>query len=717
MTSVFRSALFRPRIVISGVLIAGVLSTAGWYLIKFRAGPPLNVILVTFDTTRADRLGAYGYQAGLTGAFDEFSKRGVLFERAFAPTPITLPSHATMLTGLYPPEHGLRVNGMGRLAKEIPSLPEILKAQGYDTGAFIAAPVLGRQFGLDRGFDTYDDRPPRASDGAQSHGEPRRDGAEVIDLALAWLRERTDRPFFCWVHLYDAHAPYDARPKIFQQRFEQAPYDAGVAWQIQQFERLTNDLKDRQLDSNTLVIVAGDHGEGLDEHLEVEHGMLVYNTTLHVPLVFVGPHDCQPGRRIDSAVSLVDLFPTVLNLLKLPAPKHLSGRSLLPAMRGEPMDSRDCYAETDTPFVLNHWAPLRAVISGRWKYIQSTRPELYDLENDPHEQSNLLESAGDEARRLQQALADLQATFVATTAQNVTLSEKERRSLEATGYFTAGATPGTSETAAADPLPDVKDFLPQLAKFENAKHFGLHGQLDKAIPLLEEIARSTHDFPLAELLLGDFLVQAKRLDDAESTYRGLLERRPETVRAHVSLARILMEQSRWDEAVSEYQKFLKEQPDSALGHLELAQALASSQKFDAAIEACREALRISPEFVGASLMLGRLLMTVQRPKDAERCFEDGLRHHPRSSELRSNLMLLLMQSGQYDRAIAQGKELVAIDPRSFEAHFNLGVLLAAQRRAGEALTEFRTAQQLRPQDPRPAQQIHQLERALKSPGR
>ncbi|MBS0266600.1 MAG: sulfatase, partial [Planctomycetes bacterium] len=230
--------------------VVPLLALAAW---GYRAytSPPLNVILVTLDTTRADRLGAYGYTKGQTDAFDAFARQGVVFEHAYAPAPITLPSHATMLTGLYPPEHGLRVNGVGRLGKQIPFLAEILKKQGYDTAAFVAAMVLDSQFGLDRGFDTYDDDLSKGQ--ATGHGgERRRDGQDVVNAALAWLAQPRQRPFHCWIHLYDAHAPYDPRPKIFGDQFSAAPYDAGVAWELRQFERITNFLKQQQLDKNTL---------------------------------------------------------------------------------------------------------------------------------------------------------------------------------------------------------------------------------------------------------------------------------------------------------------------------------------------------------------------------------------------------------------------------------------------------------------------------------
>jgi arylsulfatase A-like enzyme/predicted Zn-dependent protease len=699
--------------VILGITTLIVAAATHWY---WRV-PRLNVILVTFDTTRADRLGAYGYQDGLTSGFDNFATRGVIFDRAYAPAPLTLPSHATMLTGLYPPEHGLRVNGSGRLQRHIPLLPEILKKHGYDTGAFIAAAVLDSQYGLDRGFDAYDDDLPKKQLGDHV-GEPRRDGEEIVDSALSWLRQRTSRPFFCWIHLFDAHAPYDSRPDVFDKRFEQNPYDAGVAWEVQQFERLTTFLKDRRLDANTLVVVAGDHGEGLGDHLESEHGMLVYDATLRVPLAFVGPHGCRPGTRVPNAVSLVDLAPTLLDILRIPAPKHVSGRSLLAALEGKTIGSRDCYAETNTPFVYNHWSPLYAAISNRWKYIHTTRPELYDLENDPGEQTNLAESAGEECEQMRNALEVMQQAFVPASAENLRLSERDRANLRALGYVSGGkSASAVNELKNAEILPDVKDMLPFLAKFDRARHMSMEGKLEESIALLQEIVEATSEFPAAGVLLGECLAQAGHLDEAVTTYRTVVAKRPDFVGAHFTLGKILSSQGHFEQAVVEFREFIKQDPDAAPVHFELAQALTNMEDFEEAIVEYREAIRISPEFVVANVHLGQLLATRGRSIEAADCFEQALKYDPGQAVARANLMTILVQTGQADKAIDHGRKAVELDPASFEARFNLGILLVAQRRYRDGIAELREAQKLRPDDPRPLAQIQRAEAALKKVAR
>lgn len=353
---------------------------------------------MTLDTTRADHIGCYGYPLALTPGLDSLASNGVTFERAYTPVPLTLPSHTSMLTGLYPPEHGLHINGMGRLDSSIPVLAEVLKEHKYDTGAFLSAFVLNSKFGLNRGFQTYDDD-LSATEQADNFVHRRRNGRSVMDAALGWLRQRGSRPFFCWIHLFDAHAPYDARKSRFSDRFASQPYDAGIAAEDAQLQRLVEFLKSSRLSDRTLIVVVGDHGEGLNEHSEQEHGFLLYQATVHVPLVIAGPQFVKTGHRVQTSVSLVDLMPTVLDCLSIKQNISMSGRSLKPALTGETLRSIPCYCESDAPFE-HHWAPLRGVITDRYKYIQTTRDELYDLVDDPGETNNLAQADGIDHRDL-----------------------------------------------------------------------------------------------------------------------------------------------------------------------------------------------------------------------------------------------------------------------------------------------------------------------------
>ena len=671
--------------------------------------PRPNVILVTLGTTRADHLGAYGYRSGMTGSFDEFSQYGALFERAYTPVPATLPSHATMLTGLYPPEHGLRVNGEGRLGNEVPILSEILKEKGYDTGAFIAAAVLGSQYGLNRGFDTYDDVMARKETRGQ-FVESRRDATEIMKSALAWMKQRNKRPFFCWIHLDDAHAPYDARLDKFGNKFIDQQYDAGIAQELQEFERLTKYLKDSKLSGNTLVVITADHGEGLDEHLETDHGMFVYNTTLHVPLVFVYPRSIPPSTRVQEVVSLVDLTPTVLDVLRLPPLNETNGRSLFPALKGRSLASRDVYAETEAPFLDNHWSPLHALISDRWKYIQTTKPELYDLSHDPGELNNLIDAEPQEASEMKNRLERMEKAFVTRIATEVNLSQKDRANLLTLGYHSSGTSAG-SQIGSMDNATrrDVKEMLPLLAKFDKARFICAEGKLDEGVTLLQQIVQETTEFPAANFLLASCLAQANRLDEATRVYRNLLVQRPDFPVAHLHLGRIAIQQGDMEKAVAEFSEFVNAAPNSATGHFELAAALAQAGKSDDAIAQYNETIRIAPGFAAASIALGQLYMTLNRLEDAQGVFERAIEYEPRSVEAHTNLSMTLAQLKQFDKALDHARMTVTLAPQSFESRFNFGSLLISQGQYAEGISQLREAQKLRPDDPRPRQQIQQAE--------
>ena len=372
-----------------------------------------NLVLITIDTLRADRVGAYGYRRGRTPTLDALAKNGVLFERAFAAAPITLPSHATLLTGRYPPGHGARDNGLH--VATVPTLATALHAKGFATAAFVAAFPLDHQFGLDRGFDVYGDRMPRGADGRLAN---ERAGADVVNDAIDWLRQNSDRgthnslattnverrtrtsaPFFLWVHLFEPHAPY-GDPSIPSRPADR--YDDEIATADREAGRLIAALGAAA--ANTLIVVAGDHGEAFGEHGEYAHSIFVYDTTLRVPLLISGP-GIPAGVRVADAVTLADVAPTVTHLLGLDAMKDVDGIDLSSVLSNPQSairnpQSRELYAESFAPLVEFGWAPLRAVRSGGWKLIASPKPELFNGETDPAEQSNAIASQPEVARRL-----------------------------------------------------------------------------------------------------------------------------------------------------------------------------------------------------------------------------------------------------------------------------------------------------------------------------
>ncbi len=385
------------RLTLRVVAAAALALAAGGCARDGAARPGANVLLVTLDTVRADRVGCYG-GAVATPALDRLAREGVRFAQASSPAPLTLPAHASLLSGLLPPAHGLRNNGAGAFPADRPTLATALAARGYRTAAFLGAFVLDRRFGLDRGFATYDDEIERGPDTAPSLEAERR-GDQVVDRALAWLERpgENDQPFFLWVHLYDAHAPY-APPAPFRERHAGRPYDGEVAFADAQVGRLLAALDRLGLAGDTVVAVAADHGEALGEHGELTHGFFLYEPTLHVPLLLRAPGNFRGGTVVETPVGLADLGPTLSGLveggLAVAAPEGLAGRDLSAALlAGEEPPAADLYAETHYPEVFG-WSRLAALRRREVKYVDAPRPELYDLRRDPGEKTESFRQGG-----------------------------------------------------------------------------------------------------------------------------------------------------------------------------------------------------------------------------------------------------------------------------------------------------------------------------------
>jgi arylsulfatase A-like enzyme len=410
--------------------------------------PPANVLIVTLDTARADRLTAYGFQSASMPAIDRLAREGILFQRATTVAPLTLPAHSSLLTGLYPQHHGVRDNADPPLEPAHRTLAEMLHGRGFRTAAFVAASVLASDRGLSRGFDVYRDTTTSSDAGALPR--VRRPGNEVVDEALTWLNGHEDSPFFVWVHLYDAHAPYRT-PEPYRTQYAADPYEGSLAFVDSQVDRVTRWLESHHQLSRTLVIVAGDHGESLGDHAELEHGIFLYESVLHVPLIMRVP-GVAPQRFV-AITSLVDVMPTVLGMLRLPGPQ-VDGLDLNPAIRGarEPAD-RLVYSESLYPARFG-WSPLRAARDGRFKFIDAPRPELYDLETDPFEERNLYATRSATATALARRLEAFNGVERRSASDRMDRVPADVRArLNALGYI------GTDARTAGSTGRDQKDVI------------------------------------------------------------------------------------------------------------------------------------------------------------------------------------------------------------------------------------------------------------------
>jgi len=478
---------------------------------------------VTIDTLRADRVGAYGYAAAKTPAIDALAAAGLRVGQAFATAPVTLPSHASLLTGLYPPAHGARHNGVA-MAPGVPTLATILKAQGFATGAFVGAFPLERRFGLAAGFDVYGDRLPRLANGKPADERP---GEDVVDEALAWRTTTGAARTFLWVHLFEPHAPYgdptDGRPVA-------ARYDDDIADADRQVGRLLAGLGAER--ASTLVVVAADHGEAFGEHGEIGHSLFVYDTTLRVPLVLQGP-GVAPGTT-PGPVSLVDVAPTVLGLLGVAAPA-MDGRAFAGPTAAPVDPARVLYADTEAPWRDFGWSPLRSVRTGGLKFILAPTPELYDLAQDAGETANLLPARAAAIGPLRAALAEAARDRVPASSPTVSADAEAQRRLRSLGYL-GGAGP-TGRAPTIDPK-DRKDEAARIAEITSGELTGLARER-----ALRDLATRDPGNPQVRMRLGFALVERGECAEAVPHFRAAIASRGVSADAHLGLAECVLGQA------------------------------------------------------------------------------------------------------------------------------------------------------------------------------
>lgn len=573
------------------------------------APPPPNVVIVTIDTLRADRLGCYGRERAETPAIDRIAREGVLFSRAYSPSPLTLPSHATIFSGLEPTSHGLVDNGQASAGFPVPLLAERFRAAGWETGAFVAAFVLDRIFGLDRGFETYDDGP--AGDPDLDEFLPRVAPAdERVDRVLAWLRRPRTRPFFLWLHLYDVHEPH-VIPAGFEKRFASDPYDGEVAFVDSQLRRLFDALDARPDAPRTLLVVTSDHGESLGEHGEDTHGFFLYDATIRVPLVVRWPGRLPAGRTVDAPAGLVDLAPTLLSLAGLPAEPQHSGVDLFAST--PPPDDRLLWAESAYGARHYGWAPLSSIRRGNWKFVSAPRPELLDLATDPGETTNRFEENRREARelasRLDETRRDLERRRVAAPSEP---DAESRARLEALGYLASRSRPAPPDGDAVDP----KDGIATLGPVEEATRALTAGDFHRAETLYREVVAAHPENLTLQVQLARSLEMGGKPAEALEAYRAAAAGDDPPV---VALARCVELAHRFgdrDEELAAATRFATLFPRRASVQRRLAEARAASGDARGAEAAFRAALELEPSSVRTRGSWARFLVGDGRRDEA-----------------------------------------------------------------------------------------------------
>jgi arylsulfatase A-like enzyme/Flp pilus assembly protein TadD len=576
---------------------------------------PPNIILITLDTTRADRMGFLGSTRGLTPNLDALAKQSAIFTRAYAQVPLTPPSHASILTGTYPQFHQL--NAMQTpLAADLPYAPEILRAHGYSTAAILGSIVLEAKQpyapGLDRGFQTYDADFRNGNPGDDRYLTVQRRGDVVVAHALAWLDKHPKRPFFLWVHFYDAHDPYDP-PQPYKSRYASEPYDGGIAYEDAAVGKLLRQLKARGLYDGAVLAVMADHGESLGAHGEDAHGFFLYDETIHVPLLMKLPH-ASGENRIENQVELVDVLPTLLQECGIEIPKEVQGESLLPLIKplaaeahstAEAWHDHVAYAQSEYPRDEYGWSDERALRSGKYLYIQVPRRELYDRASDPKAEHNLAPTSGAVA----DTLANQMQTFRQKTsnqgeAPKATLDPGAQDALGALGYLASGR--DVAKESPTDQAADPKDKIEIGNLVHRAQALQADMHYDEAIALVEQAIEKEPGLRLYPLL-GHWLMLNQEYSKAVPVLRKALEFVPDSDVTRYQLARGLMEVKDYDGAIPELEQLVAKQPGMVKAHDFLEMAYARTNRLPEAIQECKTVLRYNPKDYESYMMLGYAL--------------------------------------------------------------------------------------------------------------
>lgn len=635
------------------------------------SGPSL--ILLTLDTTRADALGCYGAARASTPNLDALAARGTRYGRALSSAPLTLPAHCSLLTGLDPPFHGVRDNGASVLPSSLPTLATVLAARGYATAAFVSSLVLDRRFGLDRGFQLYDER--MASEHQGEHGYPERNAEAVTSAAVAWLsRQGKGRPFFLWVHYYDPHSPYTP-PGDWNRATPERRYAGEVAYMDREIGRLLAALP---APAGTLIAAVGDHGEMLGEHGERDHGVLLYRSSLEVPLILAGP-DVPAGRVVPNAVGTRALPATLLALLRAGKSDGPFGAPLpgLAASEHARSSNDPVYSETWLPATAYGWSPLRAASDNRLRYVLAPRPELYDFVADPGETRNLIKERPGDVERLRAALAEIERRSRGRAAPAASPAPEVVQALRSLGYLSGSSPPRAGGL-------DPKDGMAMLPEFERANQAMVEGRLDEALPILEGLVRrSPGNVPFLSRL-SDVQAAMGRHDAALATVKEAIGLNPRLDFLHLHLANTYKAMGRLGDARAEYEVALALNPRMSPAWLALGELANRAGKRD-------EEGRLLKRAVDAGTSSAAILSRLAQIETAAGDMAGAESHAVEATRLVPEFAAgwwvsgeVAQKSGRRGDAIARYEKAVSFGFGDARAFLELGRLLLAEGRNDSA---------------------------------
>ncbi len=647
-----------------GLIAAGIIIVAVgvWLLWRFvsPAQEMRNILLISIDTCRADRLSCYGYKSKTTPNIDAVAAEGVLFENVIAPVPLTLPSHSSMLTGTIPPYHGVHDNVGGYLADEPNvTLAEILKDAGFTTGAAISALPLYSKYGIGQGFQTYNDH---FEETLKNSLMVQRQGGQTTRVALSWLEKNKDKKFFFFLHYFDPHRDYQP-PEPFASRFVSSPYAGEIAYTDHCIGRVLDKLKELGLYDSTLVIITSDHGEMLGEHGEVTHAYFIYQSAIRVPLIFKLPGQNKPVR-IKSIAGLIDIVPTICGLLGIEAPKNVQGVDLFASSKGESTSGQDRHIFCESLYPTKYDAnTLLGVVNDRYKYIQTTRPELYDLANDPGESNNLVTKQPQLARIMKDKLAQiLEQTVRKDSGPNKIVDPEDLKRFEGLGYV-GGA---VAEDFSFD---QTKDDPKDLARYHRLA-------MRITSPLMK-----------------------KDSDKAEMYAKQLIQERPDLARGYKVLAEIALEQEDYSGALVHYERAIELGLDTASA-VEVYKGRGWTYfnvgEHNLAMRDLDQAIKLDPKDAGGYYYRARVYSSKGEYDQAIRDIDQAIKLDPNNAEIYNIRAGIYVARGELDKAIADFDHVIRLDPKA-GAYINRGIAYADKGELDKAVADYSRVIRLDPE--------------------
>jgi arylsulfatase A-like enzyme/predicted Zn-dependent protease len=668
----FRKSLLLPA---AGLAVAGaaaymLLSSRPPDFARLRRGQDFNVIVITLDTCRADALACYGSKDVETPTIDGFAASGVRFERCYAQTPLTLPSHTTLMTGTLPLYHGVRDNGAFLVPQKLETMAELFKGQGYETGAFIAAYVLDSKWGLNKGFETYYDKFDLNKFQRLSLDTVQRPANEVMDQALPWLEARKGKKFFAWIHLYDPHSPYEPPPP-YNKLYAVHPYLGEIAFADSELGRLRKFLETSGLVDRTFVVFAGDHGESLGEHEEKTHGFFVYQAAIQVPLIIATPFPKLQGVVSPEVAGLVDVLPTVCEMAGLPTPGHVQGRSLVPALFGRRgAKAALAYSETFYPRFHFGWSELKCVQDGRYKLILAPVPELYDVAADPGEKENLVYAR----KKVYEDMKTEAEAFIQRAGRNAfemdysKVDQETREKLSALGYVGSFTDPAKLK---GKTLANPREKIAVFNALSRAREMGVNGNPDEAVKIIQGIIATDPDITDAYFSIASIYFQEEKYDEAIGFFKQVLDRKPDETFAAINIMHCYDKTGRLDEGEAFAEDYVRkgfEEPELyfMLGRMEFHQ-----QKYDRAVPYLEKALSLNAEPAAARDLLAAIDIARNDLAPAEENLRKALEANPRLPNAHYRIGWIAEKQGRLEEAQAEYVKELEISPQHFKALYNL----------------------------------------------